>query len=91
MVNQLLTEMNGLDDLENIYLIGATNWPDIIDWAILWPEWLGNHIYVKLPNDQDWIKILKTLLKDWPISKNVDIDKFNNFFNLDRYSGADLK
>ena len=42
--------MNGLDDMEHIYLIGATNRPDIIDRAILRPERLGIHLYVPVPS-----------------------------------------
>ena len=47
----MLTELNGVDELEEIFIIGATNRPDIIDTAILRPERLGIHLYVPLPNE----------------------------------------
>lgn len=67
VVNQLLTELNGVDELEEVFVIGATNRPDIIDTAILRPERLGIHLYVPLPSSQDRIEILKTILKKRPL------------------------
>ena len=90
VVNQLLTELNGIGDTNQIYIIGATNRPDIIDKAILRPERLGVHLYVPLPSKNDRVKILETILKKRPICKNVDIKKLNELFNLKNFSGADL-
>jgi ribosome biogenesis ATPase len=50
VVNQLLTELNGVDSQEELFIIGATNRPDIIDTAILRPERLGVHLKVPLPS-----------------------------------------
>ena len=44
-----MTELNGIDSQEELFIIGATNRPDIIDTAILRPEWLGVHLKVPLP------------------------------------------
>lgn len=90
VVNQLLTEMNGLDDLNQIYLIGATNRPDIIDRAILRPERLGIHLYVSLPTENDRFDILKTIINKRPIDPSFDIKKFANQHPMENYSGADL-
>lgn len=90
VVNQLLTELNGIGDLNQIYIIGATNRPDIIDKAILRPERLGVHLYVPLPGKEDRIKILQTIFKKRPIDQNVDVGSFNEIFDLTNFSGADL-
>lgn len=50
MVNQLLTEMDGLDDRRNVFVIAATNRPDIIDPAMLRPGRLDKLLYVPLPS-----------------------------------------
>ncbi len=90
VVNQLLTEMNGVEELNQIYLIGATNRPDIIDRAILRPERLGVHLFVPLPNTDDQIDILRTILKKKPLDQTVDVEKLVKKFNLNNFSGADL-
>ncbi len=53
VVNQLLTELNGVDSQEELFIIGATNRPDIIDTAILRPERLGVHLKVPLPSKEE--------------------------------------
>lgn len=90
VVNQLLTEMNGLEDLNQIYLVGATNRPDIIDRAILRPERLGIHLYVPLPIFEDRLDILRTIITKRPVDPNFNIDDFSKTHNMDNYSGADL-
>jgi ribosome biogenesis ATPase len=90
VVNQLLTEMNGVDDLENIFLIGATNRPEIIDRAILRPERLGVHLYVPLPSQIDRVKILNTICSKKPLNEDVDIQQLVEKFGFEGFSGADL-
>lgn len=90
VVNQLLTELNGLDDKQGLFFIGATNRPDIIDTAILRPERLGLHLYVPLPTKQDWLDILKTILKQKPIDESVNESVLEENFDLNNFSGADL-
>ncbi|KAK4202583.1 P-loop containing nucleoside triphosphate hydrolase protein [Triangularia verruculosa] len=63
VVNTLLTELDGVGDRSGIYVIGATNRPDIIDEAIRRPGRLGTSIYVGLPGPEDRIDILKTLYR----------------------------
>jgi ribosome biogenesis ATPase len=82
--------MNGVDDLENIFLIGATNRPEIIDRAILRPERLGVHLYVPLPSKVDRVKILNTICAKKPLNSDVDIQKLVDEFNFEGFSGADL-
>ncbi|KAL2015975.1 hypothetical protein VTK56DRAFT_4488 [Thermocarpiscus australiensis] len=64
VVNTLLTELDGVGDRSGIYVIGATNRPDIIDEAIRRPGRLGTSIYVGLPSAQDRVAILKTLYRN---------------------------
>ena len=90
VVNQLLTEMNGLDDMNQVYLIGATNRPDIIDRAILRPERLGVHLYVPMPAKEDRLDIIKTIIKKKPVDSVFDVEAFLNKYELKNYSGADL-
>ena len=74
----MLTEMCGNEKLEQIYLIGATNRPDIIDRAILRPERLGVHLYVPLPDKNSRMEILKTIIQNRPL--NQELDKFMCIF-----------
>lgn len=90
VVNQLLTEMNGLEDLNQIYLIGATNRPDIIDRAILRPERLGIHLYVPLPTYEDRLDILRTIISKRPVDEEFKVDIFCKNNCLKNFSGADL-
>jgi len=73
VVNQLLTEMDGLDDRRNVFVIAATNRPDIIDKAMLRPGRLDKLLYVPLPNKEDRFSILETLCKGKPIEEDVDL------------------
>lgn len=60
-MNQLLTEMDGLEERRNVFVIAATNRPDIIDKAMLRPGRLDKLLYVPLPNKSDRFSILQTL------------------------------
>ena len=64
VVNTLLTELDGVGDRSGIYVIGATNRPDIIDEAIRRPGRLGTSIFVGLPSAEDRVDILKTLYRN---------------------------
>ena len=88
IVSQLLTEMDGLEDLRGVVVIGATNRPDIIDEALLRPGRFDRLLEVPLP-DNDAIKdILKIHIAKKPVDKTVDLDKLVELTK--GYSGADL-
>jgi len=88
IVSQLLTEMDGLEDLKGVVVIGATNRPDIIDEALLRPGRFDRLLEVPLP-DNDAIKdILKIHIAKKPVDKTVDLDKLVELTK--GYSGADL-
>ena len=90
VVNQLLTEMDGLEDRRNVFVIAATNRPDIIDKAMLRPGRLDKLLYVPLPNKDDRLSILETLCKNKPIDKDVNLKDIVLSDSTQGYSGADL-
>lgn len=87
LVNQLLTEMDGLEPRKMVYVIAATNRPDIIDPAMLRPGRLDKLLLVPLPNENARIAILKTITKKMPI-KNIDIPSIAK--RAKDFTGADL-
>ncbi|XP_037091679.1 transitional endoplasmic reticulum ATPase [Pollicipes pollicipes] len=88
VINQVLTEMDGMGSKKNVFIIGATNRPDIIDPAILRPGRLDQLIYIPLPDDKSRISILKANLRKSPIAKDVDLDYMAKMTH--GFSGADL-
>jgi transitional endoplasmic reticulum ATPase len=88
VINQLLTEMDGMSNKKNVFIIGATNRPDIIDPAILRPGRLDQLIYIPLPDDKSRVAILKANLRKSPIARDVDLPYLAKVTN--GFSGADL-
>jgi len=88
VINQVLTEMDGMGAKKNVFIIGATNRPDIIDPAVLRPGRLDQLIYIPLPDEKSRLNIFKAALRKSPIAKDVDI----NFLakTTHGFSGADL-
>eukprot|EP01022_Parablepharisma_sp_SALTPOND_P024460 TRINITY_DN541_c0_g1_i1.p2 TRINITY_DN541_c0_g1~~TRINITY_DN541_c0_g1_i1.p2 ORF type:complete len:676 (-),score=85.29 TRINITY_DN541_c0_g1_i1:1184-3211(-) len=73
VVNQLLTELDGLEERRNVFVIAATNRPDIIDSAMLRPGRLDKLLYVPLPNKEDRYSILQTQCKGKPVASDVNL------------------
>lgn len=69
VINQILTEMDGMGAKKNVFIIGATNRPDIIDPAILRPGRLDQLIYIPLPDEKSREAIFKANLRKSPIAK----------------------
>ncbi|XP_053568572.1 nuclear valosin-containing protein-like isoform X2 [Bombina bombina] len=93
VVNQLLTEMDGLETRRNVYIMAATNRPDIIDPAILRPGRLDKTLYVGLPPPADRLAILKTITKDGarpPLGSDVSLEVIAYDERCDCFTGADL-
>merc|ERR1719187_1003336 len=88
VINQILTEMDGMGAKKKVFIIGATNRPDIIDSAIMRPGRLDQLIYIPLPDEKSRISILKANLRKSPISKDVDLDFMAKM--TEGFSGADL-
>merc|ERR1712127_775222 len=88
VINQLLTEMDGMGSKKNVFIIGATNRPDILDGAIMRPGRLDQLIYIPLPDAHSRVKILQANLRKSPLAKDVDLDFLAK--NTNGFSGADL-
>ena len=88
VINQILTEMDGMGSKKNVFIIGATNRPDIIDSAILRPGRLDQLIYIPLPDEASRLQIFKANLRKTPVSNDVDLDFLSK--NTVGFSGADL-
>ncbi|CAF0843207.1 unnamed protein product [Brachionus calyciflorus] len=88
VINQVLTEMDGMGAKKNVFIIGATNRPDIIDGAVMRPGRLDQLIYIPLPDEKSRINILKAALRKSPISQDVDIEFLAKATH--GFSGADL-
>lgn len=73
MVNTLLTELDGLNDRKGVYMVAATNRPDIIDPAMLRPGRLDHQLFVALPSASERHDILWTLTKRTPLASDVDL------------------
>lgn len=73
VINQVLTEMDGMGSKKNVFIIGATNRPDIIDSAILRPGRLDQLIYIPLPDEPSRYQIFKANLRKTPVAKDVDL------------------
>ena len=74
VVNQLLTELDGVEDLENVMIIAATNRKDLIDPAILRPGRIDSHVELYNPDLETLKEIYKVHTKEMPLDKDVDID-----------------
>jgi transitional endoplasmic reticulum ATPase len=88
IVSQLLTEMDGLEDLKGVVVIGATNRPDIIDEALLRPGRFDRLLEIPLPNSDAIKEIIKIHMAKKPMDKSVDVDKLVGLAK--GYSGADI-
>ena len=88
VMNQLLTEMDGMSAKKNIFIIGATNRPDIIDTALMRPGRLDQLIYIPIPDVEARLSILKANLKNSPVEKDVNMEYMAKHMN--KFSGADI-
>jgi ribosome biogenesis ATPase len=91
VVNTLLTELDGLSAREGIYLIAATNRPDMIDSAMLRPGRLETLLYVELPKPDERVKILRALIQKTPHNPDLaEIARRDDSDGCKDFSGADL-
>ena len=88
VLNQLLTEMDGMTAKKTVFIIGATNRPDIIDPALLRPGRLDQLIYIPLPDEESRFSIFKSCLRKSPVSKDVDLRALAKY--TQGFSGADI-
>ena len=88
VVNQLLTSLDGLESLEGVVVVGATNRPDMVDPALLRTGRFDRLILVPVPDRQARIEILKVHTKEMPL-EGVDLEELG--VELDGYTGADIE
>ena len=89
VVNTILAEMDGLEELNNVVLIGATNRPNLIDPALLRPGRLDELIYVGTPDTAGRRRILAIHTEDMPLASDVDLESLAQ--RTERFTGADLE
>jgi len=87
VMNQLLTEMDGVGAKKNVFIIGATNRPDIIDTALMRPGRLDQLIYIPMPDFESRLDILTKALRKSPVSKDVDLQYLAS--HTEKFTGAD--
>jgi transitional endoplasmic reticulum ATPase len=88
VISQFLTEMDGLEILTNVVVIGATNRPDIIDPALLRPGRFDRILYVPPPDRESRVQIIKIHTKKKPLDEDVNIEELAD--KTDGYTGADI-
>ncbi len=89
VVTQLLSEMDGLEGVEGIVIIGATNRPDVLDPALLRHGRFDRHIYIPVPDDKSREKIFKVHTKNMPLAKDATIKSLVK--KTEGYVGADIE
>ena len=89
LVSQMLTEIDGLEDLKGVVIIGATNRPDIIDEALLRPGRFDRLLEIPIPDNNTRKQILQIHLKQKPLASDVDIDKLVAL--TDSFTGAEIE
>ncbi len=89
VVNTILAEMDGLEEMQSVILIGATNRPGLVDPALLRPGRFDELVYVPVPGKDGRRRILAIHTSKMPMGKDVDLDDIAE--RADRYSGADLE
>ncbi len=89
VVNTILAEMDGLEEMQSVILIGATNRPGLVDPALLRPGRFDELVYVPVPGKAGRRRILAIHTAKMPLGKDVDLDEMAE--STDRYSGADLE
>ncbi len=88
IVNQLLTEMDGIEPLQRVTVIAATNRPDLLDPALLRPGRFDRLIYVPPPDKKARLEIFKVHTRRMPLADDVDLEKLAEM--TQGYTGADI-
>ncbi|TDA25376.1 MAG: AAA family ATPase [Archaeoglobi archaeon] len=89
VVSQLLTELDGLEELREVVVIAATNRPDLMDPALLRPGRIERHIYIPPPDKEARKEIFRIHLKNKPLAEDVKLEELAE--KTEGYSGADIE
>jgi transitional endoplasmic reticulum ATPase len=88
VVNQILAEMDGMEELRGVVVLGATNRPDLVDPALLRPGRFDEMVYVPIPDLRTRVEILRAQTRKMAIAKDVDLSRLADL--SDRFTGADI-
>jgi transitional endoplasmic reticulum ATPase len=91
VVSQILTELDGLEELKNVTVIGATNRPDMLDPALMRPGRMERHIYVPPPDAESRKKIFEVYLKNASALLTEDVRIDDLIAETEHYVGADIE
>ncbi len=89
VLNQLLAEIDGLEGLKDVTIIGATNRPDMLDPALLRPGRFDRIILADVPDEESRTKIFEVHLKNTPLAKDVKVAELVKL--TDGFVGADIE
>ena len=88
VINQILSEIDGMGSGKTLFIIGATNRPDILDPGIMRPGRLDQLIYIPLPDRESRVSIFKANLRKSPIADDISFEQLADV--TDGFSGADI-
>lgn len=88
VINQLLSEIDGIGGGKTLFIIGATNRPDILDPGLMRPGRLDQLIYIPLPDFDSRVSIFKANLRKSPVADDITFDQLAEV--TDGFSGADI-
>lgn len=88
VINQILTEIDGVGARKNVFCIGATNRPDVLDPAVIRPGRLDQLIYIPLPDLESRVAIFKAALRKAPLDPEIDLNVLAR--STHGFSGADI-
>ena len=89
VVNQILTSIDGLESMDGVVVLGATNKPDMLDPALLRPGRFDRLLLTPAPDRQSRVEIFKIHTKDMPLAKSVSLDELSE--KTEGFSGADIE
>jgi len=88
VISQLLTELDGIETLENVVVLAATNRPDMVDPAVLRPGRFDRLIYVPPPDEKTRLQIFKIHTRNMPLDEDVSLERLAAI--TEGYTGADI-
>ena len=89
VISQLLTELDGLEELKDIIVLAATNRPDIVDPAVLRPGRFDRLIFVNPPDQKGRLEIFKVYTRDMPLASSVSLKELASV--TDGFVGSDIE
>jgi len=89
VVNQLLTEIDGMEELQDVAVIAATNRADILDPALVRPGRFDRHVKIEEPDEKGRLEIFKVHTAKMPLADDVDLQRLAK--NTEGYVGSDIE